>query len=149
MYSFTVGLPVSRPVSDASTHTIYKGSSSRFGGVRYIFCWGTAVMTHTHTHAHTSFHVKWEGSETGPFCVSAQDCRGTWKSIKKKLEIKSEKRMWRRKPESTADSRLLTEAARRSARVRNKREQMKGRAMGDKRWALTEKHSRESKHAPI
>lgn len=42
MYSFTVGLPVShlvsRPVSDASTHTIYKGSSSRFRGVRYIFC---------------------------------------------------------------------------------------------------------------
>lgn len=56
------------------------------------------------------------------------------KDVKKhqKAADKKRGRMQKRKLESTVDSRLLTEAAKRSVRVRNKSarsEQMKGRAM--------------------
>lgn len=151
MYSFTVGLPVShlvsRPVSDASTHTIYKGSSSRFRGVRYIFCWGTVVTTHTHTHTLFSCWVRRVRDRTLLcFCPGLQR---DMKEHQKKQEIKSEK-------ECGQESRRVQlihgcwQKQRGDLRGWETRgSKWKGRAMGDKRWALTEKHSRESQHAPI
>lgn len=88
-----------------------QSSGSWCHGVRYIYCW--SKLKHTHTQC--LFMLSEKGQRQDLLCV----CPGLQKDLKEhqKAGDKKWERMQSRERESTVDSRLLTEAARRTGEL--------------------------------